>query len=94
MKDLRVAYKESIIVTRDTDNIRVNLSELSRVVLECMERRLVDAAFNFSYGRFDDEASMERFSKKTGKCLSDYGMTALILVSKFQLLWFQVIDSV
>lgn len=76
VEHLRVVYDDSVVdVTRG--RVRVNFAQLNRVVLECAQKSLVDAAFDFTYDLEDDD--LEFFATRTEKLLSEYGDVTLIL---------------
>lgn len=73
---LQFVYRDSVI-DASRGRVCVNFSQLSRVVLECAQKRLVEAAFDFTYTV--DDAGLEAFTARTEKLLSEYGDLTLVL---------------
>lgn len=77
---LRSFYKKSVIDVTG-GRVCVNLAEFNRVILEYSQKRLVDVAFEFSYGHEHDEDKNEDkdFTSRAEEYLSQYGDVIPIL---------------
>lgn len=70
---MRNHYKERVIDVTE-DRVCVNLAELNRVILEYSQRKLVEVAFEFGYGRADYDSDDEDFISRSSEHLKQYGM--------------------